>query len=151
MARRRKSSTRGTSKTPIANYILIAIAVLAGLFFLNKMLKGSNSTELGEPSKNFSIADYRRDASRYASVGNQYVLEGRVEDIVERGRERLIIISMKDNAQERLPLLLPSSTESDVNVTRGDSFVFQVECQSGRDSEGNPVKGVFVIKKVAVV
>ncbi len=151
MARRRKSSNRGSSKTPIANYILIAIVILAGLFFLNKLLKGSNSTELGEPTQNFSIADYRSDASRYASVGNQYILEGRVEDIVERGRERLIIISMKNNAQERLPLLMPSSTKTDINVTRGDSFVFQVECQSGRDAEGNPVKGIFVIKKVAVV
>ncbi len=135
---------------PIANYILIGIAIIAGAFFLNKLLQGSNTTELGEPTKNFSIADYRRDASRYASVGNRYVLQGRVEDIIANSSDRLILISMEGNAQERLPLLLPSSTKTEVNVTRGDTFIFQVECQTGRDDQGNLVKGIFVIKQVAV-
>ncbi len=151
MARRRSSAKKGGKKTPIANYILIALAVVAALFFLNKLFKGSGTTELGEPTKGFSIAKYRDGASRYASAGNSYVFEGRVEDIKEGQTGRIIMISMEGNQDERLPLFLPQSVDNDVNVTLYDRFIFQVECRSGRDANGDLVKGIFIINKIAVV
>ncbi len=151
MARRRNTTKKGGKKPPIANYILIAIVAVAALFLINKLLKGSGTTDLGEPTKGFSIAEYREGASRYASTGNNYVFEGRVEDIKEGDAGHVIIISMEDNPDERLPLFLPKSAQNDVNVTLYDRFIFKVECRSGRDANGDLVKGIFIINKMAVV
>ena len=96
----------------------------------------------------FPIEEYRRDGSRFASSGNRYFIDGRVENIEGVGNARMVSISVRNNRQERLPLLVQADTELPENLTRGDTFVFEVECRTGRDAEGKDVKGVLLVRSV---
>ncbi len=94
----------------------------------------------------FSVADYRVDASRL--TGNRYRLKARVENIESLGNDRLVAVSLPNNKQERLPLLVRSGVTGRVNLTRGDSFVFDVVCLNGKDDQGLDVKGIMIVEKV---
>lgn len=95
----------------------------------------------------FSVADYRMDASRL--TGNTYRLKGRVENIETLGNDRLVAVSLPNNKQERLPLLVRSGVTGRVNLTRGDSFVFDVVCRNGQDEQGLDVKGIMIVESVS--
>ena len=95
----------------------------------------------------FSVADYRMDASRL--TGNTYRLKGRVENIETLGNDRLVAVSLPNNKQERLPLLVRSGVTRRVNLTRGDSFVFDVVCRNGQDEQGLDVKGIMNVESVS--
>ena len=94
----------------------------------------------------FSIVDYRRDASRL--TGNTYRLVGRIENIESIGNDRLVAVSLPNNVQERLPLVVPNGVTGRVNLTRGDTFVFYVKCRNGKDEQGLDVKGIMLVEKV---
>ena len=64
-------------------------------------------------------------------VGNAYVFEGRVENIETIGNDRIVSISIPNNPDERLPLLVPGDAKLRTNLTRGDRFVFETTCTSG--------------------
>lgn len=108
-------------------------------------MKPTNSAEESAESR-FSVADYRVDASRL--TGNSYRLKARVENIETLGNDRLVAVSLPNNKQERLPLLVRSGVTGRVNLTRGDTFVFDVVCSNGKDDEGLDVKGIMIVEKV---
>lgn len=109
-------------------------------------MKPSDSANTAEESR-FSVADYRMDASRL--TGNTYRLKGRVENIETLGNDRLVAVSLPNNKQERLPLLVRSGVTGRVNLTRGDSFVFDVVCRNGQDEQGLDVKGIMIVESVS--
>lgn len=108
-------------------------------------MKPTNSAGESAESR-FSVADYRVDASRL--TGNRYRLKARVENIETLGNDRLVAVSLPNNKQERLPLLVRSGVTGRVNLTRGDTFVFDVVCSNGKDDEGLDVKGIMIVEKV---
>ncbi len=147
MARRRsskKSSSRNNQSQLVFKGLLI-LAIGGILVFVFGLGKGKAGKE---PDTNFSIAQYRQDGSRFASTGNKYLLKAKVEHIETHGGDRLIIVSLPRNRDERLPLLMPAGTVSSVNITRGDSFLFDVSCRTGRSEEGTQVKGILVVNHV---
>ncbi len=95
----------------------------------------------------FRITEYREKGGS-TFIGNHYTLEGKVENIMSLGNDRLVSVSLVGNSRERLPLLVKGST--DVNLSRGDCFLFEVDCISGQDADGQPVKGVLVVRNVSI-
>ncbi len=145
MARRRaRRGSKGKGSKGQMPWIIggvAAVAIAAMLIF--KPSGGAGPQPLSE----FSIAEYREKGGS-TFIGNHYSLEGKVENIVSRGNDRLVSVSLKGSSRERLPLLVKGSTA--VNLSRGDGFLFEVDCVSGQDAEGQPVKGVLVVKKVSI-
>ncbi len=149
MARRR---SRKGSKKGNSDKVLIIIAVIVGVMVAGVLFKSFVGSPTGQtsmkPTEDFSIASYRQDGSRFASVDNRYVLQAKVESVVTHGNDRLVIVSMASNVGERLPLYMPASNKGSVNITRGDTFLFDVTCKTGRTDTGEQVKGILVIQNV---
>lgn len=120
--------------------LCVLVVLLVGMLFF-KPSSGSGTDQ-------FSIAKYRQDGSRFASTGNRYILEGRVESIESHGNMRVVAVSMSNNRNERLPILVPGEVKLQTNITRGDSFIFDVSCRTGRNAEGQEVKGILVVNDV---
>ena len=144
MARKRRSSKNKKSQLPmilggVGGVLLLAICAAVAM-------KPSDSAASAAESR-FSVADYRMDASRL--TGNTYRLKGRVENIETLGNDRLVAVSLPNNTQERLPLLVRSGVTGRVNLTRGDSFVFDVVCRNGQDEQGLDVKGIMIVESVS--
>ncbi|MBR5184686.1 MAG: hypothetical protein IKW19_00165 [Akkermansia sp.] len=144
MARKRRSSKNKKSQLPmilggVGGVLLLAIGAAVAM-------KPSDSAASAAESR-FSVADYRMDASRL--TGNTYRLKGRVENIETLGNDRLVAVSLPNNKQERLPLLVRSGVTGRVNLTRGDSFVFDVVCRNGQDEQGLDVKGIMIVESVS--
>ena len=144
MARTRRSSKNKKSQLPmilggVGGVLLLAIGAAVAM-------KPSDSANTAAESR-FSVADYRMDASRL--TGNTYRLKGRVENIETLGNDRLVAVSLPNNKQERLPLLVRSGVTGRVNLTRGDSFVFDVVCRNGQDEQGLDVKGIMIVESVS--
>lgn len=144
MARKRRSSKNKKSQLPmilggVGGVLLLAIGAAVAM-------KPSDSAASAAESR-FSVADYRMDASRL--TGNTYRLKGRVENIETLGNDRLVAVSLPNNKQERLPLLVRSGVTGRVNLTRGDSFVFDVVCRNGQDDQGLDVKGIMIVESVS--
>lgn len=138
----RRGRNRKVNSMPIIIGVLgILVVVLAGMLFFKPKARSV------EPEP-FNISRYREDGSRFASVGNRYVLEGKVESIETHGSNRMVAVSIRGNRNELLPLLLLGTPPSGVNITRGDKFIFDVSCRTGRDSAGNEVKGVLIVNDV---
>jgi hypothetical protein len=72
-----------------------------------------------------------------------------VENIETLGNDRLVAVSLPNNQQERLPLLVRSGVTGRVNLTRGDTFVFDVVCRNGQDEQGLDVKGIMIVESVS--
>lgn len=150
----RRSHKGGRKRSDKATPFLIgggvAVVLVLGLLFvlfpgLSDSFGGGASGRNGRDA-NLRIADYRVNASRL--TGNTYRLTGCVENIDTVGNERMVAVSLPNNQQERLPLLVPSSLSSGVNLTRGDTFIFEVECRTGRDERNREVKGVLVVRNI---
>lgn len=141
MARKRK---KNGSNIRIPLIIGAVVLFLAAAFTLSR--GGSSGSGNKGKADDFRIADYRQDASRL--TGNSYRLEGRVENIVTQGNDRLVAVSLAGNKQERLPLLVRSGVAGKVNLTRGDTFLFDVSCRTGQNAEGQEIKGILVVNKV---
>ena len=142
-----RSSRRGRGKkTNVTPLIIGGLGLLVVL--LAAMLFFKPSSRSNTAAKPFNIAQYRQDGSRFASTGNRYVLEGKVENIETHGDNRMVAISMANNRNERLPLLVPGANQLPINITRGDTFIFDVSCRTGRDAAGNEVKGILVVNDV---
>ena len=144
MARKRRSSKNKKSQLPmilggVGVVLLLAIGAAVAM-------KPSDSAASAAESR-FCVADYRMDASRL--TGNTYRLKGRVENIETLGNDRLVAVSLPNNKQERLPLLVRSGVTGRVNLTRGDSFVFDVVCRNGQDEQGLDVKGIMIVESVS--
>lgn len=156
MARR---SSRRSKKTPQKSFHLSpatlrtlagAGAVLLVVIALVQFLSPKSAKVDLTPS-NFRIDDYRRDGSRFATPGNTYVLEAKVENIDTRGNDKLLSVSLPRQGgakTDRLPLMLRDGKSGRVNVTRGDTFLFEVTCRNGQDEAGKPVKGILMVKSV---
>lgn len=145
MARRSKrKSRRGNSNTSMLLMMaaVVVLVVVAGAM----ALKPSQREQPHEQGQSFSVEDYRRDASRF--TGNVYRIEGRVEHIETLGNDRIVAVAVPGNRQERLPLLVRSGAAGRVNLTRGDSFLFEVECCTGHTDDQREVKGVLVVRHV---
>ena len=143
MARKRRSSKNKKSQLPLVlggggGVLLLALAAAM------VMKPADNAGD--SPESRFSVADYRQDASRL--TGNTYRLKARVENIETLGNDRLVAVSLPENSQERLPLLVRSGVTGRVNLTRGDTFVFEVVCRNGKDAQGLDVKGIMVVENV---
>lgn len=143
MARKRRSSKNKKSQLPLAlggGAAVLLLAVAAAV-----VMKPSARQEDTQNSR-FRVSDYRTDASRL--TGNSYTLSARVENIETLGNDRVVAVSLPNNPQERLPLLVRSGVSGRVNLTRGDTFTFHVVCRNGRDANGAEVKGIMVVEKV---
>lgn len=126
----------------------IGTVVVVALILGSGILKKGSGARGMEPTPDFRISDYRMDGSRFASSGNVYVFDGRVESIETIGSSRVVSISIPDNPDERLPLLVPGNVHLRTNLTRGDRFLFETTCRTGRTADGKQVKGVLVVKNV---
>ncbi len=147
MARRKsRKGGKGSGKgkgamLPLLIVVAVVVAIAAMFFF--KPTAGPQKAKVSD----FSIAEYRaKGGSTY--IGNHYTLEGKVENIISRGNDRLVSISLRGNNRERLPLLVKGN--SAVNITRGDTFLFEVDCVTGQDAEGLPVKGILMVRNVSI-
>lgn len=144
MARRsRRGRKRGGGAKPLL--MGIGALVVAGIGIMVFKPDSAGSSRKPQP---FDISQYRQDGSRFASTGNRYVLEGKVENIETHRDDRVVAISMRDNPRERLPLLVPGSAKLRVNLTRGDTFIFELSCRTGQDADGNEVRGILVVNNV---
>lgn len=141
----RRSKKKSNDKTLfVVGGVLVAVAGAVAFVF-----GGNNSKSGGDAVKDtadFSISAYRKDASRL--TGNSYRIVGRVENIETLGNDRLVAVSIDGTKQERLPLLVRQGVTGKVNLSRGDSFIFDVDCRTGQDDEGKEVKGILVVRKV---
>lgn len=128
--------------------ITACVAVAAVALALSGVFSSGGASRSSTPTPGFRISDYRRDGSRFASAGNHYVFDGRVESIETIGNDRIISISLPDNPDERLPLLIPANVRLRANLTRGDRFIFETSCRTGKTEDGEQVKGVLIVKNV---
>lgn len=139
----RRSRKKGKNNLPfIVGLVVVLLVVIVAAA---SALKPSHE-EHPTAETRFSIADYRRDASRL--TGNRYRLEARVENIETLGNDRLVAVSISGNKQERLPLLVKKGATGRTNLTRGDTFIFEVDCRTGRSADGAEVKGILVVNSV---
>lgn len=147
MARRSRKGGRKDSGKALPYIVGVGVVAMLGLG-LHVALNASSDGGAGKAGADagFDIAGYRTDASRL--TGNRYRITARVENIDTLGNDRMVAVSVADNKQERLPLLVPASLSSRVNLTRGDTFVFDVECRTGRDERQQEVKGILVVRKI---
>ena len=146
MARRSKRRGRRNNASHMNTYLIGGIVVAAVVIAGAVALKPAPEEQVAATHRHFSIADYRQDASRL--TGNVYRLEGRVENIESLGNDRLVAVSLEDNPLERLPLLVRSGASGRINLTRGDVFIFEVECCTGHTAEQKEVKGVLMVRRV---
>lgn len=146
MARRSRKGGRKGSNQTLPLLIGGGIVAVLGLGMYVVMNPSSDGGSGKVADAGFDIAGYRTDASRL--TGNRYRLTARVENIDTLGNDRMVAVSMADNKQERLPLLVPASLNSRVNLTRGDTFIFDAECRTGRDENNREVKGILVVRKI---
>ncbi|MBQ3240523.1 MAG: hypothetical protein IJB00_04985 [Akkermansia sp.] len=145
MARRSKRRRRrGNSNLPmlLGGIGGVLLVVIVAALALKPAREGGDASR----QETFSVADYRRNASLL--IGNVYHIEGRVEHIESQGNDRIVAVSVPGNEQERLPLLVRSGTAGKVNLTRGDSFIFEVKCCSGHTDNQREVKGVLLVRGV---
>ncbi len=143
---RRKGRKGGKTKAKGGQMPMFIGGAVLAVIVAAVIMKPSGDSR-GEKVSDFSIAEYRvKGGSTF--IGNRYVLEGKVENIVSQGNDRLVSVSLPGNARERLPLLVKGG--SMVNLTRGDSFLFEVDCVTGQDADGQPVKGIMVVKHVSI-
>lgn len=150
----RRKSRKGGKKGGGDKFYLI-LAVVVGVLIAGVLFKSFFGSPTGKsnmtPTEDFSIASYRQDGSRFASVGNRYVLKATVERVITHGSDRLVIVSMSGNKNDLLPLFMPAANQGRDNITRGDQFLFEVSCKTGRTEEGDQVKGILVIQNVESV
>lgn len=159
MARRRstkkkKSTASAKSISPTAVRLIVgcAVPVFAVLAVVQFMSPKKENIVLKPES--FNIESYRRDGSRFATPGNTYVIQAKVENIDSRGNDKIITVSLphqKGDKDDRLPLLMKKKIDNDVNVTRGDSFLFEITCLNGQDAQGEAVKGMLLVNRVQSV
>lgn len=145
-ARRGGKKHGKTNLTPL--FIGVGIVLVLAIIMGSGLFKKGTGARTADPTPNFRISDYRRDGSRFASTGNLYVFDGRIENIETIGNDRIVCISLpdRDNLQERLPLLVPGNRRLSINLTRGDRFLFETTCTTGKTADGKQVKGVLVVK-----
>lgn len=141
-----RSSRRGRKKKSNNTQLIIG-GLIVLVIVLGAMLMGKPRVRSLEPSF-FDVAKYRMDGSRFASTGNRYMIEGTVESIETHGDNRMVAVSVRGNDRELLPLLVLGSTPLKVNLTRGDVFLFEISCRTGRDENGQEVKGILVVNDV---
>ena len=143
MARRSRKSNQNAKLLIPA--LAVGAVVLGGVLFVNMGNKAPGSG-VAAASTGFNIPDYRTDASRL--TGNSYRIEGTVRNIETLGNDRLVAVAVAGNKQELLPLLVRHDADVRVNLTRGDTFIFEADCRSGMDDAGQEVKGILVVRKV---
>ncbi len=131
-------------------YIGLGLGLLLAVLALVISNRGGAADRL-TPNREFRIADYRKDGSRFAATGNRYVLQAKVENIETQGSQRLIMVSMPGNGAERLPLFLPGDVSLNVNITRGDEFLFEVHCANGSSKDGSPVRGILLVQDAQAI
>lgn len=147
MARRTRKSGRNGSNQMVPYLVGGGIIAVLGLG-MQMALNSSSDGGAGKTGADagFDIAGYRTDASRL--TGNRYRITARVENIDTLGNDRMVAVSVAGNKQERLPLMVPASLNSRVNLTRGDTFVFDIECRTGHDESNKEVKGILVVRNI---
>lgn len=143
--RRGRGSGKGRSQIPLIVAGGVAVALVGAICWKVGIFSGRGARGL-EPTPNFRVADYQRDGSRFASSGSEYVFDGRVESIETVGNARLVSISIANNPGERLPLFIPGDVKLRVNITRGDRFLFETTCRTGKGAHGEQVKGILVVR-----
>lgn len=139
----RRSRKTSKNKKPLLYGGGVLALIVAGMLIFKPGHAGQ-----GSKAGKFSVAEYRRDGSRFASSGNRYVVEGKITGIETHGDHRMLAVAVKGSDKELLPILVPGDVKLAVNLTRGDSFVFDVSCRTGRDEDGNEVRGILVVNNV---
>ncbi len=147
MARRSRHSKKKNKTFPLLPAALAGGAMLVGgaLYLAFSSHPAEQRTSRHEDG-GFNISEYRRDASRL--TGNRYRIAARVENIDTEGNDRMVAVSIVGNKQERLPLLVRKGVSPRVNLTRGDTFYFDVECCTGRDAQQKEIKGILVVRNM---
>lgn len=153
-AKKKKSITSSKSLSPATVRLSVgcAVPVLAVLAVVQFMSPDKENVVLKPES--FNIESYRRDGSRFATPGNTYVIQAKVENIDTRGNDKIITVSLphqKGDRDDRLPLLMKKSIANDINVTRGDTFLFEITCLNGQSAQGEAVKGMLLVNRVQSV
>ncbi|BDS08200.1 hypothetical protein NT6N_32400 [Oceaniferula spumae] len=132
MARRSRSKT--TSKSNLAVYIIVGVAVIgaliAGKIILDKRAQHfSNLSEL-------SIADFKNNANSLS--GNEYRISGKIIEKLKWTSDRGQLISLTteqgDGDEGMIGIMVPAGIDN-VNLEKGHSYTFKVEI----NREGMPV------------
>jgi len=132
MARRSRSTQK--SKSNLAVYIIVGVAVIGALvvgkFILDKRAQHfSNLSEL-------SILDFQKNANSLS--GNEYRISGKIVEKLKWTSDRGQLISLAteqgDGAEGVLGIMVPAGIDK-VNLEKGHSYTFKVEI----NREGLPV------------
>ena len=132
MARRSKS--KSNSKSHLAVYLIIGVAVIgalvAGKFILGK--RAQHFTDLSE----LSISDFQAGATSLS--GNEYRVTGKVTQkekwTPDQGQLIGVSVDQGEKGQGNIPIFVPEGIDK-INLTRGQSYTFKVEI----NREGLPV------------
>lgn len=123
---RRSRSKSNDSKSNLAVYIIIAIAVagalIGGYLIINKRAQHfSNLSEL-------SVKDFKNNANSLS--GNEYRLTGEISEKLkwtsDHGQVVSLSVDQGENGSGTIPILVPAGIDK-VNLERGHSYTFKIE------------------------
>lgn len=152
--KRKKSTAFTKSLSPSTVRMLVGCAVLVLAVLAVVQFMSPEREDIVLKPEPFSIESYRRDGSRFATPGNTYVIQALVENIDSRGNDKIITVSLpkqRGEKDDRLPLLIKKEIPNGVNVTRGDTFLFEITCLNGQNAQGEAVKGMLLVNRVQSV
>ncbi|MBT8045352.1 MAG: hypothetical protein KJO79_10415 [Verrucomicrobiae bacterium] len=132
MSRRSRSQTK--SKSNLAVYIIIGVAVLAALV-IGKVILDKRAQHFSNLSE-LSITDMKNGATSLS--GNKYRVSGKIAEKIkwtaDRGQMISLTVDQGEKGSGTIPIKVPTGVDK-VNLERGHSYTFMVEI----DLEGLPV------------
>lgn len=132
MARRSRSTNN--SKSHLAVYIIIAVAVAAALV-AGKVILNKRSQHFSSLSE-LSVSDMKNGATSLS--GNEYRVTGKITEKIhwtaDQGQMISLTVDQGEKGQGTIPIKVPSGVDK-VNLERGHSYTFKVEI----DRQGLPV------------
>jgi len=130
----RRSRSQSNSKSHLAVYIIIGVAVIAALI-TGKFILDKRSQHFSELS-DLSAADLKGGGTSLS--GNKYRISGKITNRRNLSGDRGILISVTTEKDEKnlgpIPVYIPRGLLK-INLERGQSYTFKVEI----DREGLPV------------
>lgn len=128
MARRSKS--KNNSKSHLAVYIIIGLAVLGVLFAVKMMLNRGSQYFPGLTE--LPISDYRENPNSLS--GNEYRVSGKITEKLKWTPDSGQLISLEvgddDERQGSIGIKIPADIDK-VNLERGQRYTFKIEIDRG--------------------
>jgi hypothetical protein len=126
MARRSKSKNKSNSKSNVAIYIIIGIAVIGGLA-VGKLMLDKRAQHFAGLSE-LSVADFKQNANSLS--GNEYRLTGKIREKLkwtpDQGQLIWLSVDQGESGKGNIPIKIPAHIDK-VNLERGQTYTFKVE------------------------